>query len=177
MISHDEILWSRLVYLLCCCLEYIYFTSVVMHCNHWCCWQCERGSGSTKQRREKRNSKQCGCRNAASERQTTRKCDELGPKPKRAIPATRRPSRLQCDTSMWSYGSSAYVLFAGPRGAISHTQPLSYGNTIHLPFPPSQHDLIHFVTTETSLTTPGVAGTTSVTCSPAQKLRYAEKSS
>jgi len=45
-------------------------------------------------------------------------------------------------------------------GAISHTQPLSYGNTIHLPLP--TRDLIHFATTETALMMFVVGDTTAV---------------
>ena len=45
-------------------------------------------------------------------------------------------------------------------GAISHTQPLSYGYTIHLPLP--SHDLIHFATTETALMMFVVGDTTAV---------------
>ena len=45
-------------------------------------------------------------------------------------------------------------------GAISHTQPLSYGNTIHLPLP--TRDLIHFAATEAALMMFAVGGTTTV---------------
>ena len=50
------------------------------------------------------------------------------------------------------------------RGAISHTQPLSYGNTINLPFP-NPH-LIHFATTETALMTFVVGDNTTALTKP-----------
>ena len=52
------------------------------------------------------------------------------------------------------------LLGGGLWGVISHTQPLSYGNTIHLPLP--TRDLIHFATTETALMMVVVDDTTAV---------------
>jgi hypothetical protein len=73
-------------------------------------------------------------------------------KSKFAIPAV---SRLQCDAA-----AGHMCCWVCLWGAISHTQPLSYGNTIHLPLP--TRDLIHFATTETALMMFVVGDTTTV---------------
>ena len=73
-------------------------------------------------------------------------------KSKFAIPPV---SRLESDAV-----AGHMCCWGGLWGVISHTQPLSYGNTIHLPFP--TRDLIHFATTETALMMFVVGDTTAV---------------
>ena len=73
-------------------------------------------------------------------------------KSKFAIPAV---SRLESDAA-----AGHMCCWVCLWGAISHTQPLSYGNTIHLPLP--TRDLIHFSTTETALMMFVVGDTTAV---------------
>lgn len=68
--------------------------------------------------------------------------------------ATPGASRQQCDAA-----AGHMCCWGCLRGTISHTQPLSYGNTIHLR---PLHDLIHFTTTGTFLMMTVVGGTTAV---------------